>query len=85
MNGSYRPTDFRLTIGASFRIVVDVGGWDNSVCINTPGQSGDPRSDHYGDMAPLWAAGDYVPLLYTDKAVDAAAVLTLKLTPKLAA
>ncbi|MDX8533235.1 penicillin acylase family protein [Mesorhizobium sp. VK25A] len=85
MNGSYRPTDFRLTIGASFRIVVDVGDWDNSVCINTPGQSGDPRSDHYGDMAPLWAVGDYVPLLYTDRAVDAAAVLTLKLTPRRAA
>lgn len=84
MNGSYRVSDFRLTIGASFRIVVDVGNWDNSVCINTPGQSGDPRSEHYRDMAPLWAAGDYVPLVYTDEAVAAAAAQTVTLIPKAA-
>jgi len=82
MNGSYRVSDFRLTIGASFRIVVDVGGWDNSVCINTPGQSGDPRSNHYADMAPLWAEGDYVPLVYTEDAIKAATVFTLRLVPQ---
>ncbi|TPI14243.1 penicillin acylase family protein [Mesorhizobium sp. B4-1-1] len=85
MNGSYRATDFRLTIGASFRIVVDVGDWDNSVCINTTGQLSYPRSQHCGDMAPLWAAGDYVPLVHTDKAAEVAAVLTLKLVPQRAA
>ena len=82
MNGSYRAGDFRLTVGASFRIIVDVGDWDNSVCINTPGQSGDPRSNHYADLAPLWATGDYVPLVYTDQAVEAAAMLTIMLVPQ---
>ena len=81
MNGIYRPPDFRLVIGASFRLVVDVGAWDNSVCVNTPGQSGDPRSPHYGDLAPIWAAGDYVPLLYSDKAVDEATVVRIELLP----
>ncbi|WP_181180607.1 penicillin acylase family protein [Mesorhizobium sp. B2-4-6] len=85
MNGCYRATDFRLTIGASLRIVVDVGDWDNSVCINTLGQFGYPRSQHCGDMAPLWAAGDYVPLVHTDKAAEVAVVLTLKLVPQRAA
>ena len=62
------------------RIVVDVGDWDQSRCINAPGQSGDPRSPHYRDLAPLWADGHYVPLLYTRAAVDAAAetIITLK-------
>lgn len=79
MNGSYRPNDFRLTLGASFRVVVDVGAWDNSFCINTPGQSGDPRSPHYRDLAPVWAVGDYVPLLYSNEAIEGAAELKIRL------
>jgi penicillin amidase len=81
MNGMYRPSDFRLTIGASFRIVTDVGAWDNSVYINTPGQSGDSRSPHYQDLAPAWARGDYVPLLYSDEAIEEAAVVCIRLLP----
>ena len=81
MNASYRE-DFRLTTGASFRIVVDVGDWDRSMCINTPGQSGDPRSDHYRDLAPIWADGGYVPLLYSDEKIEAAGTLRILLSPK---
>ncbi|MCW3474066.1 penicillin acylase family protein [Limobrevibacterium gyesilva] len=82
MAASYRLSDFRVTTGASFRMVVDVGNWDNSRAINAPGQSGDPRSPHYDDLAPLWAAGDYVPLLYSRDAVDAAARLRIRLSPR---
>lgn len=81
MNAAFRPDDFRLVSGASFRMVLDVGDWDRSVCINTPGQSGDPRSPHYADLAPVWAAGDYVPMLYSRAAVDEAAVRTIVLRP----
>ena len=81
MNTSYRATDYRMTVGASFRVVMDVGAWDECRVINTPGQSGDPRSRHYDDMAPLWARGEYVPLLYSAAAVDAAAQLRILLTP----
>ncbi len=81
MNAGYRMSDFRVTTGASFRMVCDVGDWDASRCINAPGQSGDPRSPHYDDLAPLWAAGDYVPLLYSRAAVDAAAELVIRLVP----
>ncbi|MBL8600024.1 MAG: penicillin acylase family protein [Devosia sp.] len=82
MNMSYRLGDYRLTIGASFRMVIDVGAWDNSVCVNTPGQSGDPRSPHFDDLATTWAAGDYVPLLYSRKAVDAASEHRILLQPR---
>jgi len=81
MNAGYRLSDFRVTSGASFRMVVDVGNWDNSRCINAPGQSGDPRSPHYADLAPIWAAGDYVPMHYTKDAIDKAADLRIILTP----
>jgi len=81
MNAGYRLSDFRVTSGASFRMVIDVGNWDNSRAINAPGQSGDPRSPHYADLAPLWAEGDYVPLLYSEAAVDDVARLRIVLTP----
>ncbi|GJD65726.1 penicillin acylase family protein [Methylobacterium frigidaeris] len=82
MHAAYRSADFRVTNGASVRFVIDVGDWDNSVCINAPGQSGDPRSPHYRDLAPLWARGDYVPMLYSRGAVDAASVVTIRLVPE---
>jgi penicillin amidase len=70
-----------VILGASFRIVVDVGDWDRSVCINTPGQSGDPRAPHYGDLAERWSKGEYVPLLYGQNAVDAAIQTRVMLWP----
>ena len=71
-DGVSRRATIAIVIGASVRLVMDVGDWDNSRCINAPGQSGDPRSPHYADLAPLWAKGEYVPLLYSREAVDAA-------------
>ena len=79
---TYRPSDFAATAGASVRMVLDVGRWDNSVVINTPGQSGDPFSPHYRDLFPLWAAGDYVPLLFSRAAVEREAETVLILTPR---
>jgi penicillin amidase len=78
---AYRPSDFSIISGASFRMVLDVGNWDQSVTINTPGQSGDPYSSHYRDLAPLWAGGDYVPLLYSRAAVERAASKVFRLMP----
>ncbi|WP_292444364.1 penicillin acylase family protein [Mesorhizobium sp.] len=78
---SYRPEDCRVTHGASVRLVLDVGAWDNSVCINTPGQSGDPRSPHYRDMAGEWAAGGYVPLLFSHARVEEACQARIVLLP----
>jgi penicillin amidase len=81
MAANYRLSDFKVTHGASFRMVVDVGNWDASRAINAPGQSGDPRSPHYADLAPLWAAGAYVPMLYSREAVDAATETRIRLVP----
>jgi penicillin amidase len=78
----YSTTTFKVTSGASFRMVLDVGNWDDSRAINTPGQSGNPYSPHYRDLAPLWATGDYVPLLYSREAVERAASERLQLSPK---
>ncbi|MDO9247734.1 MAG: penicillin acylase family protein, partial [Phenylobacterium sp.] len=81
MAASWRPDDFRVVAGASFRMVLDVGAWDNSMAINTPGQSGNPESPHYRDLFPKWVKGEYVPLAYSRKAVEAATETVISLTP----
>jgi penicillin amidase len=78
---TYRVSDFRQTNGASFRVVVDVGNWDNSRAINSPGQSGNPDNPHYRDLADMWLKGDYFPLLYSRDKVEASAQQRILLSP----
>jgi penicillin G amidase len=78
---AYRPSDFSVIGGASVRLVMDVGAWDNSVAMNTPGQSDDPMSAHYRDLFPMWAQGSYVPLRFSRAAVDGDAEDVIHLSP----
>jgi penicillin amidase len=78
---SYHPNSFWQAHGPSFRMVLDVGNWDNSRAINTPGQSGNPDSPHYRDLATSWAQGKYFPLLYSREAVEKAATERIELIP----
>ena len=78
---AYRAGDFSVIAGASVRLVMDVGAWDNSVAMNTPGQSDDPMSAHYRDLFPLWAQGTYVPLRFSRAAVDRDAEDLIHLSP----
>jgi penicillin G amidase len=82
MKAAYRPSDFRIVSGAAVRLVMDVGDWDRSLWIASPGQSGDPRSPHYADLAPLWARGEHVPMVYSAAAVDDVTVERIALTPR---
>ncbi|CAJ6929046.1 penicillin amidase [Burkholderia pseudomallei] len=79
--GTYRPSDFRQTSGASYRQVIDVADWDRSMIQNTPGQSGDPRSPFHANLLKGWASGEYWPMAFSDRAVDALAHDTLILKP----
>jgi penicillin G amidase len=77
----YRVSDFRQMGGPSVRVVIDVGNWDNSKAVNHPGQSGDPHSPHYRDLAQMWRNGQYFPLLYSRTAVENATEKRIKLVP----
>lgn len=67
----YRPGgSFHVAGGASYLMVVDVGGWDNSLFLNLPGQSADPRSPHRQDLYAPWIAGQMQPLLFSAEAVN---------------
>jgi penicillin amidase len=67
--------------GASYREILDTSDWDQSVAVNTPGQSGQPGSPHYSDLMELWDAGHYFPLLYSRKAVESETTDRLVLQP----
>ena len=67
--------------GGSLKIVADTENWDNSVGLNTPGQSGDPDSPHYRDLFELWARGRYFPVAYSRAKVESVAEKTSTLTP----
>jgi len=66
-------------LGPTVRMVIDVGNWDNSRAVNYPGQSGNPESPHYRDLAPSWQRGEYFPMLYSRKAVEDATEKRIKL------
>jgi penicillin amidase len=67
--------------GGSLKIVADTEDWDNSVGLNTPGQSGDPDSPHYRDLFALWARGQYFPIAYSRPKVESVRESTTRLVP----
>ncbi|MBF6354049.1 penicillin acylase family protein [Nocardia higoensis] len=51
------------SLGSAARYIWDLADRDASRWIVPLGVSGDPRSDHFQDQAPLWARGDLVGLV----------------------
>ncbi len=80
-NTSFSASSFDVRSGASFRMVLDVGRWDDAEMTNAPGQSGDPRSPFYDNLLEGWAKDSSFPLLYSRDAVEANAALRITLTP----
>jgi penicillin amidase len=58
------------TSGATFRVILDVADWDNSVATSSPGQSGNPENPHYRDLFALWAKHQYFPLFYSREKIE---------------
>lgn len=66
-----RGSGWNVAGGASYLQVIDVGAWDNSLMLNLPGNSNDPRSPHYRDLYAPWIGGKMQPMLFSRAAVDA--------------
>jgi len=73
--------DDNQVAGGSFKIIVDTEDWDNSVGLNTPGQSGDVNDPHYRDLYQLWARGKYFPIFYSRAKVESVAEKLFDLKP----
>ena len=71
MNATGADSDsWEQSSGVSYSEILDSSDWDQSVAVNTPGQSGQPGSPHYSDLMSLWDAGPFFPLVYSSKAVQ---------------
>jgi len=82
-NGAFDPElPFRQVLVDSYRQILDPADWDRSLVMHTTGQSGQPFHRHYRDFTPLWARGEYVPLLFSRERIDEAAVGRLTLLPR---
>jgi penicillin amidase len=82
--GASRTSDplqpFAHVHGATLRAIYDLSDLDASLFILAPGQSGNPLSAHWGDLAQRWADGGAFPLAGAREALRAAGS-SLTLTP----
>jgi penicillin amidase len=67
---------------SSLRAIYDLADPQASLFIHPGGQSGNPFSPHYRSFAPLWARGDYVPMISDRARLEAAGVQRLVLKPR---
>lgn len=64
-NTEYRFSDvmkdgkYRVVVGASMRMLVNMADIEHPLTINSTGQSGQPVNDHYSDQARMWHFGEY--------------------------
>jgi len=80
-NNTRYDATFQQVHGATFRQVLDLADWDKGMATSAPGQSGQPLSPHYNDLAPLWAEGRYFPLAYSRAKVEEVTRHRLRLQP----
>lgn len=80
-NAATHGANFEHTSGATYRHVFDLADWDRGMATSAPGQSGQPRSPHYGDLLPLWQKGEYFPLAFSRARVEEVTRHRLKLIP----
>jgi penicillin G amidase len=79
---SFNPQkSFEVTSLPSMRMIVDFSALDQSIAVNTTGQSGHAYHANYIDMADLWRKVQYHPWQFSKEAVEKEAVNTLLLRP----
>lgn len=68
--------------GATYREIIDFANLDGSLATNVPGQSGQPGSPFYSNLAESFGRGEYFPLSFSRGAVERFATHTLVLVPR---
>lgn len=59
---SYDPSTFRMTVGSSYRHILDFADLENSRFIHPMGQSGALLSGEYDNLLAKWTGGQYLPM-----------------------
>ena len=57
-------------VSASFRQIIDMGNFDNSVCCVPTGQSGNLISKHRMDQFEKWIKGEYKPMIWSNEQIE---------------
>jgi penicillin amidase len=74
--------DYRIDgASSSFRMIVDLSDWQNSLTVFPTGQSGHAGHMHYIDMIDLWRFVQYYPMHWDLVAVESDSEGHLRLTP----
>ena len=73
---------FVAAVGATYRQIIDIDEPDSSVATNAPGQSGQPGSPYYRNLAEMYGRAEYFPLAYSRGMVERYAAHRLTLTPR---
>lgn len=73
--------NLKQSSGASFRMIVNTGDWDNSIATNTPGQSGNPESLFYNNLFSDWAKDKYFPIYYSKEKIKSVTYKQTFLSP----
>jgi len=73
---------FGTSSGSSYRQIIDLSDFKNSICVLTSGQSGCFLSRFYDDQIPLWLEGQYHPMLFSADDIRANSAGTLRLIPQ---
>lgn len=69
------------TVTAHLRSIIDLGDWGASRFVVLGGQSGNPLSEHYADLVPLYERAEGVPVHFTEDEVRRHTLHTQMLLP----
>ena len=67
--------------GDTLTVTREIDGGLETLALNMPGQSGDPRDAHYADLYQPWLRGEAIPLPFGAAAVAAATESRIRLVP----
>jgi penicillin G amidase len=65
----------------SYRMIVDLGDFEQSLGMFSTGQSGQPFSKHWGDLLQPWQRMEYNPILFSIQEIDLQKEGVLTLVP----
>jgi penicillin amidase len=81
---AFKDGEFTANGGTpGWRMIADLGNWENSLMTVTGGQSGSPFSPHYADLIESWLSGELFPMLFSRETLAQHTAGTLKLEPAL--
>jgi len=69
------------THGPAMRFVANPGNWDETILVNSTGESGQPGSSHYTDQFSYWYEGRPIFAPFSDATTASARKHSLTLKP----